>query len=149
MATHEYGYNGTAQYADYLELEDNLNFALQAFDEDGLYYFLVVYTKLGYTTILEYGPMSCDDDIIPELYNVSQKKIEVDDKKVDDIINKFLQRKTRLDSHKKNPFDSSRKCKVVEVKEVTTNYALDSGIDIFKYLELEIGGKKDVQLKDN
>ena len=26
--THEYGYNGTSQYADYLELEDNLNFPI-------------------------------------------------------------------------------------------------------------------------
>ena len=141
MATHEYGYNGTAQYADYLELEDNLNCALEAYDEDGLAYYLVIYTKLGYTTILEWGPLSCDDEMIPEIHDIKYKKIEVDDKKVDDTINKFLQRRPRLDSHKRNPFDSSKKCKIVEVKEITIDYALDNGVDIFKYLKLEIGGK--------
>ena len=148
MATHEYGYNGTAQYADYLELEDNLNFALQAFDEDGLYYFLVAYTKLGYTTILEWGPMSFDDDIIPEIYNVNYKKIEVDEKELDKTITKFLGRKKRLESHKSNPFDPTKTCKVVDVKQLTLKEAMHEGIDIFKYLELEIG-EEDVQLKDN
>jgi len=148
MAMHEYGYNGTAQYSDYLELEDNLNFALQAIDEDGLYYFLIVYTKLGNTTIIECGPMSYDEDIIPEIYNVKYRKIEVDESEIDKTIIKFLGRKKRLKSHTTNPFDESKNCKVVEVRQLSIDKALNESVDVFKYFRLEIG-EEDAQLEDN
>lgn len=143
MATHEYGYNGTAQYADYLELEDNLNFALEAYDADGLAYYLIVYTKLGYTTTLEWGPLSYDDEILPEEHYIKYLKFEVDDGKVDDMITKFLQSRKRLDSHKKNPYDKSSRCKIVDVKQIEVNEALELGVDVFKYLGLEINGRKE------
>ena len=143
MATHEYGYNSTRQYESYLELEDNLNFALEAYDADGLAYYLVVYTKLGETITLEWGPLSCDDEILPEEYTIKYQKFEVDADEVDDMICKFLQARKRLKSHMKNPFDYSRRCKIEDVKQVTIDYALSQGVDAFKYLDVTINGRKE------
>lgn len=138
---HEYGYNGTSQYGDYLELEDNMNFAIEAYDADYLSYYLVVYTKLGQTTILEYGPLSEEDDIVPEESTIKYTKIESEEKKVDDAIRKFLGAKKKLKSHKKNPFDTSRYNKIIEVREVTVEEALNLGINLFDFLRLEMGIK--------
>lgn len=143
MATHEYGYNGTSQYSDYLELEDNMNFAIEAYDADYLSYYLIVYTKLGFTTILEYGPLSQEDDIVPEESTIKYTKIESDEKKVDDAIRKFLSSKKTLKSHKKNPFDTSKYNKIVEVNEISVSDALNYGINLFDFMRIEMGMKKE------
>lgn len=142
--THEYGYNGTSQYADYLELEDNLNFAIEAFDADYLAYYLVVFTKLGQTSILEYGPLSNEDDIVPEESTIKYVKMESDEKKIDGIIGKFLGAKKKLKSHKKNPFDTSKFNKIVEVREISVEEALNLGINLFDFLRVEMGIKKEI-----
>lgn len=136
MATHEYGYNGKNQYADYLELDDNLNFAIEAIDEEYLRYYLIVYTKTGMTTSLEYGPLSQEDDIVPEESIIKYNQFEVDNKKVDDIISKFLGRKKRLPSHKSNPFDTRKLCNIVEVNQIPIELAIDQGINLFEFLKL-------------
>lgn len=140
---HEYGYNGTSQYSDYLELEDNMNFAIHAIDRDCLNYYLVVYTNMGRTSILEYGPLSEEDDIVPEESTIKYSQIDSEEKKVDDIIRKFLGPKKKLKSHKKNPFDTSKYNKIVEVNEMSVEEALGWGINLFDFLRVEMGIKKE------
>ena len=137
--SYEYGYNGSIQYADYLELEDNMNFALEAYDSDGLCYYLVAYTRLGTTTTLEWGPLSLEDDIVPEESIIKYNKFDCDEKEIDNAITKFLSSKKRLTSHKKNPFDKSKRTKIVEVNVLEIEEALTHGINLFNFLKVELG----------
>lgn len=136
---HEYGYNGTAQYADYLELEDNLNFAIHAYDSDYLSYYLIVYTDKGITSMLEYGPLSEEADIVPEESTIKYSKFEVDEDKVDKAITKFLSSKKKLHAYKDNPFDRSKYSKIIEVTTMTVQDALDYGINLFDFMRIEMG----------
>ena len=140
---YEYGYNGSTQYLDYLELEDKMNFAITAYDADGLRYHLIVFTKAGITSMLEYGPLSEEDDIIPEESIIKYTKFESNEKKIDDTIRKFLGAKKKLQSHKRNPFDKSKFSKIMEVTQVDVKEALDCGINLFDFLRLEIGIDKE------
>ena len=141
--TYEYGYNGSVQYKDYLELEDNMNFALQAFDADFLSYYLIVYTKMGFTSMLEYGPLSQEDDVVPEESHMKYTKFEANEKKVEEAIVKFLGPKKKLASHKKNPFDKTKTNKIVEVNQLSEKEVLDLGINLLDFMRLEMGINKE------
>lgn len=133
---HEYGFNPTHQYGDYLELEDNMNFAIKAIDSESLIYYLIIFTEAGNSTILEYGPLSFDEDIVPEDSTIRYRRIETTDDDIDKIINDFLKPKKKLPSHK-SPYDKSKSSKVTEVEQIPVQDALNEGINLFNMFKLD------------
>lgn len=74
------------------ELEvDNLgDCCIQAFNDIGEAYYLVIKTVLGYTEVLEYGPCLVDLDMLQNNYQIKYNKFEYNQGKLERIIDKFL-----------------------------------------------------------
>lgn len=71
---------------------DNIgNFCLEAIDEeDGFYYYLMVKTTLGTSTIISYGPVVPDVELLPDNYNINFQRLQFNDKKMNIWISKWL-----------------------------------------------------------
>ena len=71
---------------------DNIgNFYLEAINEDdGFCYYLSVKTTLGTSSILYYGPVVPDLDILPDNYSVIFQRLPFNDKKMFFWVNKWL-----------------------------------------------------------
>lgn len=86
--TFEYFY--TKQCMDTLEVEDIGNCTIQALNDDGLIWYMVIQTSLGWTKIFEYGPCAPDFNELPKAVNCNFSRIDFDEKKVYKRIDEFL-----------------------------------------------------------
>ena len=74
---------------NFIEIESAGNVCLEAINEDdGLYYYLLIKTSLGTTSIFEYGPIIPDIDKLFDIYNVSFTRQPFNEKK----LNLFLKK---------------------------------------------------------
>ena len=73
-----------------LEIEDIGNSKIQAFDDIGNEYYLVIKTALGWTEIFEFGPILRDLQELPPKVGFSYQRIEYNERKIAFIINRFL-----------------------------------------------------------
>ena len=73
-----------------IEVEDIGNCAIKAFTDLGNEYILIIDTLLGWSRIFQYGPIRPDFDILPSAVKESYNKIPFDDRKIKNIIIKFL-----------------------------------------------------------
>ena len=136
---YEFGYNSKPNYLDYLELEDIYNVALEAIDADGLLYYLYIRCSEGICTYIEYGPISMDDDILPDKSSIEFNRMKSKDAQIMSLIQKFLSPRKRLQSTKAK-YDNkktggSNYAKIVEVNELDYNVALDRGINLLEYMK--------------
>lgn len=88
MRTFEYFF--TKQAVGELELEDIGNCYIQACNDEGLLYYLLIETNLGWTKIMEYGPAAPDFNELPKSVFCSFSRIEYDERKIIKKINEFL-----------------------------------------------------------
>lgn len=89
----EYSYTQSAAAA--LNVEDYGNCAIEANNDDGFFWYLVVDTALGWTRVLEFGPVSIDKEELPETFNCSYSRFEFRGPKIVKTIDKFLNRETK------------------------------------------------------
>lgn len=76
---------------NFVDIEDIGNFYLEGINEkDGLYYYLMMKTELGTTSIMSYGPIVPDVQLIPDGYICSLNKIQFNEKKIRLWISKWL-----------------------------------------------------------
>lgn len=76
---------------NFVDIEDIGNFYLEGINEkDGLYYYLMMKTELGTTSIMSYGPIVPDVQLIPDGYTCSLNKIQFNEKKIKLWISKWL-----------------------------------------------------------
>lgn len=80
----------TKQVNGDIEIEDTGNCAIQAFNDKGEEYYLIIDTSLGTTRVFQYGPAVPDFDLLPKSVNCSFKRIEYSDYKVHKVIDDFL-----------------------------------------------------------
>ena len=102
-----------------LDVEDIGNCAIEANDDLGIYYYLVIETYLGFTKIFEYGPVQPDFNELNKSVSCLFNRIEFNDKKISKRIYTFLNAPTR---------------NITQAQMVDKNYALDGCKDIIEYM---------------
>lgn len=76
---------------NFIEIENIGNVCIEAINEnDGLFYYLLIKTSLGTTSIFEYGPVIPDIDKLFDSYNVSFNREQYNEKKLKIFISKWL-----------------------------------------------------------
>lgn len=73
-----------------LEIDDIGNCCIQAFNDAGEEFYLIVKTQLGWTEVLEYGPIIRDMKELPKSSLCAYKRFEFKADKISKIIDKFL-----------------------------------------------------------
>ena len=73
-----------------LDVDDIGNCCIQAFNDSGEEFYLVVKTQLGWTEILEYGPIIRDVQELPKSVICNYQRFEYKQDKVAKVIEKFL-----------------------------------------------------------
>lgn len=84
----EYFYTQTAMGE--LEIEDVGNCAIEACNDDGQLFYLVIQSTLGWTKIFEYGPCTPDFRELPKSVMCTFNRIECDEKKICKRIREFV-----------------------------------------------------------
>lgn len=75
---------------NYLDVDDIGNCALECYNEEGMYYYILVMTECGQTTITRCGPVMPDIDMLPNGFSVSLTRMEYKDTKIESDIDRFL-----------------------------------------------------------
>ena len=72
------------------------NFYLEGIDEEnGLYYYLMIKTSLGTASIMWFGPIVPDVELLPSGYESKFERMSFNDKKVQNWISKWLNDKEK------------------------------------------------------
>lgn len=117
-ANFEYFY--TQQAVGQLNIEDLGNCAIEAFNDEGSHYYLVIKTQLGQSIVMEAGPFAIDIPILEKSVSVTYKRIEYNESKLKGIIEKFLN----------NPYR-----KITQAQEIEENDVYDNCINILDYVK--------------
>lgn len=89
MATIEFANEFVPQ--NLIDIPELGNFALEGINEkDGLYYYLLVKTSMGTSSIFSFGPIVPDVELLPENYSFTYQRIPFKDTKMKMIITKWL-----------------------------------------------------------
>ena len=79
-----------------LEIENIGDCVILANNDLGEEFYLIIKTELGWTEMLEYGPIVPDLELLPFPYNISYNRIEYNQGKIERTIDKFLNNPKRL-----------------------------------------------------
>ena len=79
-----------------LEVENIGQCVLLGRNDIGEEYYLIIKTVMGWTEILEYGPVNPDFDLLPFQYNITYNRIEYNQGKIERAIDKFLNNPKRV-----------------------------------------------------
>lgn len=79
-----------------LDIENTGNCAIEANDDLGNCYYLIIKTQLGQTIILEAGPYIPDLNILEKSCSICYSRIEYDERKINKVINSFLNNPYRM-----------------------------------------------------
>ena len=72
------------------------NFYLEAIDEENLmYYYLMIKSSLGTASVMSYGPVVPDVQLLPDKYQVSFERLSFNDKKIAGLISEWLNDKSK------------------------------------------------------
>ena len=102
-----------------LEVEDIGNCAIEANDDIGNFYYIVIETNLGFTKIFEYGPTQPDFNEMCKSVTCTFDRIEFNEKKIIKRIQTFLNTPIR---------------NITQAQVVEKEYALDGCKDIIEYM---------------
>ena len=103
-----------------VEIDNPGNMALEACDDLGVYWFLVIRTLLGESEILSFGPLDIDSDTPLPPYTCSYEKFQYNQRKLNTAINRWLNDKDKA-------LTSAR---VIEMEEAFTHIP-----DIYKFIK--------------
>ena len=79
-----------------LDVENIGQCVLQANNDYGEEFYLIIITELGWSEILEYGPIVPDLETLPYSYTVTYNRIEYNQGKLERAIDKFLNNPKRM-----------------------------------------------------
>ena len=102
-----------------LEVEDIGNCAIEANNDDGLFYYLLIETNMGFTKIFEYGPIHPDFHELPKSVKCNFERIEYNEKKLSKKIDDFL--------------NSGFKC-ITQAQEIDKDMLLNNCTNIIEYM---------------
>lgn len=86
--TGRFQYGESISYLDSIDIENIGDCCIEAFNDVGEAYYLVVDTQYGMTKVLEYGPFV--QDIVPTFCQVKFSQFQYSEFKIDKIIDRFL-----------------------------------------------------------
>ena len=102
-----------------IEIDEIGEFALEAWNDEGLYYYMIIRTLLGVCSVTTCGPIVPDIDLLPSGYTVSFNRIPYKEDKLCKTINLFLNDRIR---------------KITGAKIIEINEAIEQFRDIKEYL---------------
>ena len=73
-----------------LDVENIGQCVLRARNDLGEEFYLIVVTELGWSEVLEYGPITPDLQLLPMNYQIKYSRFEYNELKLERIIDKFL-----------------------------------------------------------
>ena len=126
----DFEYNKQWVPQNLLNLEEVGQCAIEACNDDGMFFYLIVSTVLGEAVIASCGPVIPDVDEIPDGYCCSMYRMEYKEDKLVKTISMWLNHKDR---------------KITEAKEVSLTEALDQFRDLGSYLSKELSGASGVE----
>ena len=118
MANFKFGAETT--YNNEIDIDDIGNVCIEAVDDAFQNYYLIIRTSLGVTTVVEYGPLVPDIELLPKTTKIEFKRFGFKEEAISKIISKFLS----------NRF----KQKIESAYIIDYEDALDSGVNIFDYM---------------
>lgn len=83
------------QYQNYVDVEEIGQFALEASNDEGMYWYIVVRTIMGTTTIATCGPVVPDIDILPNGFSTTLTKMPYKEDKLGKTIGFWLNDKSK------------------------------------------------------
>lgn len=90
------GYNILEEFSDEIDIEDIGNFSLHCMSPNRkLHWYYSVRTTLGTATVVSFGPVREDTELLPSGYSFNVKRLDFDEDKVFDDAIKFLNKGTR------------------------------------------------------
>lgn len=91
-----------------LDVENIGQCVIQANNDLGEEFYLIIKTVMGWSEILEYGPCLPDMELLSANYNISYSRIEYNQGKLERVIDKFLN----------NPKRMITQAKVVDIQDI-------------------------------
>lgn len=120
----EFEFNNQLVPQSLVEIDEIGEFAIEAHNDIGAYYYLVVKTTLGMSTIATCGPIVPDIEYLPKGFQIKLDIIPYKEDKLTKIINMFL--------------NDNYKC-LTEAVVVDVDTALDQFRDVGTYLKNHTG----------
>lgn len=109
-----------------LEIESVGNVCIEGIDmDDGLYYYLLIKTSMGTSSIFQYGPVVPDMKKSYNYYNVSYSKEQFNEKKLGTFISKWLNDKFRKISSARVIDEGSFLDNYIDIPYIINNYGED------------------------
>lgn len=79
-----------------LDVDNIGDCVIQANNDFAEEFYLIIKTELGFTEVLEYGPIVPDLPILPPEYQIKYNKFEYNQSKLEKIIDRFLNNPKRI-----------------------------------------------------
>lgn len=117
MATFEFNQQLTPQ--SLIDIDEIGEFAIEATNDEGLFWYLIVRTSLGTTTVASCGPVVPDVPLLPSGYSSSLFRMEYKEPKIEKTITMWLNDRNKL-------LTSAR---LIDIDE-----AIDQFVDLRSYL---------------
>lgn len=114
MASYKYLY--TMEATGQLDIEDRGNCCISAVDNLYRESILVVKTDLGFTKIIQWGPMVVDSDLPCAKMSCTYQHFDYDEYKIDKIIDKFLNGTTLCSQAQEIPLEEG----ISKMKDLVT-----------------------------
>ena len=116
-------YSFVGQFESQLNIEDIGNCAVEANNDDGQFWYLIIDTRLGWTKIMQYGPINPQSDTFEDSCECTFSRIEFDAKKIYRVVDMFLN-KTR-----------KKLMPITQAREISRDNALNQCRSIIEYMK--------------
>lgn len=120
---HKFGYNSETVYSKELDIDELGQVCLEAIDSEAMCYYLIIRTSLGQSSIVEYGPLVPDVELLPDITEVKFQRIDFNELRIKKIIKTFLQPRNK------------GKNKIEDVNQISIDEAISRGVDILGYMK--------------
>ena len=112
-------------YLGSIDIEDYGNCAIEANNDDGLFWYLVISTSMGFVRVMEYGPIDPTSDKLEDSCICCFSRMEFDGKKVVRIIDNFLNKSRKSFSD------------ITQAREISKDDALAQCKSLISYMKDE------------
>lgn len=116
----QFEFNNQLMPQSLVDVEDVGQLAIEATNDEGYYYYLLIRTLLGTATIVSCGPVVPDIDRLPDGYQIRLDRMDYKEDKICKQINFWL---------------NDRSKKLTEAHPITFEEAIDAMRDVKSYLE--------------
>ena len=83
-------YLKTTQYQDSIDIESIGNCCLQTINDEADSWVLLITTELGYTTVIQAGPINLDFDEVSQNVYILKQSFEYNEKRIYKLISEFI-----------------------------------------------------------